>query len=253
MTIFSHISFRAFPPCILSFFLIAGCASDSTDESAKASYLFKKANSLSREKDYFTAIDYYTKVLDDYPDSKERVMSLLRLGYVNYKEQNYPESKHGFDKFIELYPAHPDVDLAHFYRAMSYFKAMELTSRDQTATRRAMEGFEDLVKEFPNSSYRPRALARIEECKNHLAEHMLEIGKFYFETGTYQSAILRFNDLLAAYPDQNFNDQAVFLLAESYFNEQNYSKARVFYNQLLDQYPESSFSKEALARLKALR
>ncbi|MFQ5717507.1 MAG: outer membrane protein assembly factor BamD [Nitrospinales bacterium] len=253
MTIFRHISFRAFLPCMLTFFLIAGCASNSNDESAKVTYLFKKANDLSKKKDYFTAIDYYKKVLEDYPDSRERVMSLLRLGYVNYKEKNYPEAKHSFDKFIELYPAHPKVDQAHFYRAMSYFKVIELASRDQTATRSALEGFQNLVEEFPNSSYRPRALDKIKECKNQLAAHMLEIGKFYFETGAYQSAIRRFNDLLTVYPAQDFSDQAVFLLAESYFNEQNYPKARVSYNQLLDQYPESSFAKEALARLKALR
>lgn len=237
----------------ISVFGITGCQTDSQIKANHPRILLKKGKQSSQEKDYFGATGYFTQVLEDYPDSPERVEAQMFLADTLMKKKEYLEAKSNYQSFIELYPAWPNVDRAHFYMGMADFMMIDLASRDQTFTRSALAQFENTIKKFPKSPYRKRAEAKAKECRNKLAENILEIGRFYFRTRSYQSAINRLKSLLSTYPDQKFNDEAVFLLAEAYFNEQNYQEAQSLYIKLLDQYPRSSFIQEALLRLRVLR
>jgi len=229
---------------------VSGCRTDSPVDFNDPSLLLKKARELDKEKNYFVAGQYYKRILDDYPDSRERVTALMLQADNHMKRKEYPEAKLAYQKFMELYPAWPNVDHAYFYMAMADFMSIDTAARDQTHTRTALEQFERLIKNFPNSPYRQRAEAKVRECHNKLAENILEIGRYYFRTQSYQSAINRFKNLLRTYPNQKFNDEVVFLLAESYRKEQNFRDARLFYNELVDRYPKSPFTREALVRLK---
>ncbi|OGW20694.1 MAG: hypothetical protein A3K09_02375 [Nitrospinae bacterium RIFCSPLOWO2_12_FULL_47_7] len=204
-------------------------------------------------KQYKDAADKFKQLMDDYPDNPERVKALLLLGDANYSGQEYQESKLNYQRFIELYPAHPEVAHAHYFKAMSDYKTIELKDRDQTATRNALDSFNVLIKSFPNSAWREKAIQKKNECIEKLAMNLFEVGKFYFRTGNYASAIKRMQSQLEQYPNRKFSDEVVFFLAESYYMEQNYEKARETYNQLLQQYPKSKFGQNARDRLKSIR
>jgi len=195
----------------------------------------------------------FQQVLEDYPDSKERVRALLLLARAYYSEEEYEEAKFHFQKFIELYPAHLQVDRAYFFKAMTDYKMMDLASRDQTHTREALEGFDQLIERFPKSQYLRDARIKKKVCEASLAKNVFEIGKFYYRTGSYQSAIIRLKNLMQEHPNQKFLDEAIFLLAESYYYEQNYGEALDSYKQLLKKYPRSPFALQARNRVKTLR
>ncbi|MEC7641864.1 MAG: outer membrane protein assembly factor BamD [Nitrospinota bacterium] len=248
-----HISF-----CLIFSFAIplvglTACQTDPQIRGNKPAFLLRQANRLSRNKDYFRAAELYKQILEDYPDSPERVEAQLFLADTLMKKKEYGDAKLNYESFIELYPAWSNVDHAYFYLAMADYMMIDIALRDQTFTRSALAQFEQLIRNFPKSSYLKRAEKKIRECRKKLAENILEISRFYFRTHSYQSAINRLKSLLATYPKQKFNDEVMFLLAESYYNEQNYREAQLLYNQLLDQYPNSSFIREALLRLKVLR
>ncbi|MFQ5673509.1 MAG: outer membrane protein assembly factor BamD [Nitrospinales bacterium] len=247
------ISFRLILIIIISCLGASACQTDSPAKIDDPALLLKKGAELDKEKNYFLAGQYYKRVLDDFPDSRERVKALMLQADNHMKRKEYAEAKLDYQQFIELYPAWPNVDRAHFYLAMTDFMIIDNAARDQSHTRSALEQFDRLVKNFPQSPYRQRAEAKARECRNKLAANILEIGKYYFRTRSYQSAINRFKKLLNTYPNQKFNDEALFLLAESYRKEQNFREARLFYNQLVDQYPKSPFTREALLRLKKSR
>ena len=86
-----------------------------------------------------------------------------------------------------------------------------------------------------------------------LAENIFEIGKFYYNTGSYQSAISRLENLLIQNTNYKFSGEAAFLIAESYYNEQNFIEAVVFYKKFVNKYPRSQFIVQAKKRLKVLR
>ncbi len=195
----------------------------------------------------------FSQLIEDYPDSKERTHALLLLARSYYSYEEYEEAKVKFQKFIQLYPRHKNIDRAYFFKAMSDFKRVDLATRDQTSTKEARKGFQDLIDQFPKSQYVEQAKQKKDACDFKLAKHVLEVGKFYFRTGAYLSAISRFKSLMNNHSKQKFFDEAAFLLAESHYHEQSLKQAFLLYKNFLSDYPRSSFSLEAKKRLIALR
>lgn len=232
-------------------FYLSACASTEKKDPTPAELLKRGAYEV-KIKEPERAKATFQQIMEDYPDSKERIAALMYLTDVYYREEEFEEAKFHYQKFLELYPAHQFADRAHYYKAMSDYKLMDIAGRDQTPTRKALESFEKLVKEFPNSRYRKPALEKIQRCKKNLAENVFEIGKFYYRIHSYQSAILRLKSLIEEYPDQKFVPEAVFLLGNSYFKEQNYLEAKSVFRKFLKQYPQSQFASEARARLRRL-
>ena len=207
---------------------------------------------IKREAD-ITAQTLFKQLLEDYPDSEERIQALLLLARTHYALEQYEEAKFHFQKFIELYPMHKNVDRAYFFKVMSDHKRVDLALRDQTATKDARDGFQQFIDRFPNSSYLEQAKQKLGECNLMLAKNIFEVGKFYYRTGAYLSAISRFKNLLTGYPKQKFFDEAAFLLAESYYHEQSFKEAFSLYKKFTKEYPRSRFTLKAKKRLRTLR
>ncbi len=233
--------------------LFAGCATTEKQENFSARQLLQQSKRLAKNEDHEKAKAKVQQLMEDYPDSKERVAGTMLLADLHFKEEEYEEAKFHYQKFTELYPAHPFVDRAHFYKAMSNFKLTDLASRDLTPVNSALEGFQHFVEDFPNSSYSKPAKLKITQCLDILAQNIFEIGKFYFRTGSYQSAIQRFKRLKLEYPNHSYNLEAEFLLGESYYREQNFSEATTYYKNVIRSSPKSEFAKEARIRLRTLR
>jgi len=195
----------------------------------------------------------FNQLIEDFPDSKERTQALLVLARSHYSIEEYEEAKFHFQKFIDLYPRHKNIDRAYFYRAMSDYQRVDIVSRDQVATKNARDGFQQLVDRFPKSQYLKRSKQKINECDFNLAKNVLEVGKFYYRTGAYLSAISRFKSLLDDHSKQKFFDEVAFLLAESYFREQNFKEARLLYKKFAREYPRSRFAPKVKKRLAVLR
>ena len=238
---------------LLSFSFILSCSTTKDKKPNSPSKLLREAKRFYKAEDAVRAKDNINMIMEDFPDSKERVAGLMLLADVHYREEEYEEAKFQYQKFTELYPAHKYVDRAHFYKAMSNFKLSDLASRDLTPVNSALEGFNNFINEFPDSTYKVQAQKIAHQCLDILAQNIFEIGKFYFRTGSYQSAIIRLKSLMVEYPTHSYIAEAQFLLAESYFHEQNYIKARAHYKIVLQKYPRTEFAQQARIKLRKLR
>ena len=195
----------------------------------------------------------FKQLVEDFPDSKERKQAMLLIARSHYSFEEYEEAKFHFQKFIDLYPMHKNADRAYFFKAMSDYQRIDLALRDQTATKEARDGFQQFIKRFPKSQYVEQAKQKLSECDFKLAKNIFEVGKFYYRTGAYLSAISRFKDLLKNHSKQNFFDEAAFLLAESHYHEQNFKGAFLLYKKFTREYPRSRLTLKAKKRLKTLR
>lgn len=238
---------------LISIFLLAGCTTVNKKENIPPDQLIALGKQFSKKQDYIKAKESFKQVLEDFPDSKERVQALMLLANATYLDREYEEAKFHYKKFIELYPVKSYVDRAHFYKAMCDFRLMEIATRDQTNTHAALEGFDDFIKKFPKSPFYPKAVQKREETLQVLAQSVFEIGKFYYRTGAYQSAIARLENVRETYPNQKFVDEATFLIAESYYEEENFGKAVETYKELINKHPKSRYSTDAKIRLQRLR
>jgi outer membrane protein assembly factor BamD len=233
--------------------LLFGCATSKKEENYSAKQLLQLGKQFAKKKDPEEAKAKIQQLMEDYPDSKERIAATMLLADIHFKEEEYEEAKFHYRKFTDLYPAHQFVGRAHFYKALSNFKLTNLASRDLTPVNSALEGFQRFIEDFPKSSYTKRAQLKITQCLDILAQNIFEIGKFYYRTGSYQSAIQRFKRLKVTYPNHAYILEAEFLLGESYFREQNFSEATAYYKNVIRSSPRSEFAKEARLRLKTLR
>jgi len=238
---------------LLSFSFILNCSTTKDKKPSSPSKLLRDAKRFYKAEDALKAKDTISMIMEDFPDSKERIAGLMLLADVHYREEEYEEAKFQYQKFTELYPAHKYVDRAHFYKAMSNFKLSDLASRDLTPINSALEGFNNFINEFPESTYKVQAQKIAHQCLDILAQNIFEIGKFYFRTGSYQSAIIRLKSLMVEYPTHSYIAEAQFLLAESYFHEQNYIKARAHYKIVLQKYPRTEFAQQARIKLIKLK
>ena len=238
---------------LLSFSFILGCSKTKDIKPDSPSKFLREAKRFYKAEDAERAKDNINIIMEDFPDSKERIPALMLLGDVHYRQKEYEEAKFQYQKFTELYPAHKYVDRAHFYKAMSNFKLSDLASRDLTPVKSALEGFQNFIKDFPDSTYKVQAQKIAHQCLDILAQNIFEIGKFYFRTGSYQSAIIRLKSLMVEYPTHSYIAEAEFLLAESYFQEQNYAKASTHYKIVLKKYARTKFAKQAREKLRKLR
>jgi outer membrane protein assembly factor BamD len=254
MSLFSLSSkFVSFFTLVSVLALFFGCATSQKDENYSARQLLQQGKRLAKKKEIEEAKAKIQQLMEDYPDSKERVAATMLLADIHFKDENYEEAKFHYQKFTELYPAHQFVDRAHFYKAMSNFKLTDLASRDLTPVNSALEGFQRFIEDFPKSSYAKPAQLKITQCLDILAQNIFEIGKFYYRTGSFQSAIQRFKSLKETYPNHAYILEAEFLLGESYFHEQNFSEATAYYKNVIRSSPRSEFAKEARLRLRTLR
>ena len=238
---------------LLSFSFILGCSTTKNKKPDSPSKLLREAKRFYKVGSPERSKDNINMIMEDFPDSNERIPALMLLGDVHFREEEYEEAKFQYQKFTELYPAHKYVDRAHFYKAMSNFKLSDLASRDLTPVKSALEGFRNFINDFPDSTYKIQAQKIVRQCLDILAQNIFEIGKFYFRTGSYQSAIIRLKSLMVEYPTHSYIAEAEFLLAESYFHEQNYTQARAHYKIVLQKYARTKFAKLARIKLRTLR
>lgn len=239
---------------LLCLLLLNGCGGSLLNLSEKTpEELLKDGIIYTRAENYIDAKTSLNKLIEDFPDSPEKVTASLLIAEVHYKNDQFAESKFMFKSFLELYPAHRLADRAFFFMAMSDYKLMDLETRDQTSAQNAIEEFEKFIKTYPKSKYLPLAETKRTQCLESLARNQMEIGKFYFRTSAFHSAITRFQQLMSTYPDQPFIDEVLFLLGESFYNEQNFEKAKQKYQELIHKFPRSEFVQEARTRLREIQ
>jgi len=127
----------------------------------------------------------------------------------------YPEALVEYKSFLNYFPRSEQRDYALFRIGLCHFAAIENAERDQTETHKAMEAFQDLLREAPGSVYAVDAKAKITQCWRRLAESELMVGIFYVNNFNYGPAERRLKDLMETYPDYVDRERAYYYLAEA--------------------------------------
>jgi outer membrane protein assembly factor BamD len=128
---------------------------------------------------------------------------------------SFPEAEVEYSSFLNYFPRHELRDYALYHRALCHFSSIESAERDQTETRKALDGFQQLLAESPGSPYAGEAKAKILQCWRRIAEHELIVGVFYVNVYYYPGAEHRLKALLETYPDYVDRERAYFYLGEA--------------------------------------
>jgi outer membrane protein assembly factor BamD len=195
------------------------------------------------------ARESFRRVVDGYPNSEYAPLARLRLGDSYFEDggtANYVLAISEYRQFLTLYPSHPRSDYATFQVGECFFKQRNGPDRDQTPTHDALEEYQKVVDHHPDSPHAEKAKVRIAECREGLARADYLVGLFYQRTRrAYRSAWLRYERILAHYPDYTRMDEVLYRLSECFVTAGRGQDAVPHLNRLISEFPASRYVDEA--------
>jgi outer membrane protein assembly factor BamD len=210
------------------------------DKGVTAAELMATADKQMKQGNFSEARTTLRHLEQYLPGSPEFPKAKLMLGdsFFFQSSPSFPEAEVEYTSFLNYFPRHELRDYALYHRALCHFSAIESAERDQTETRKALDGFQDLLKESPGSPYAGETRDKILQCWRRIAEHELLVGVFYVNSYYYPGAEHRLKSLLETYPDYVDRERAYFYLGEA-------MRQRLLSTEELTQY-----NKEYTAKLK---
>lgn len=207
----------------------AGCASVGQDDETlgwSAQRLYGEAKDAMTAKDWPKAVRYFEKLEARFPYGRYAQQAQLEVAYAHWKNDDRALAVAAADRFIKLYPNHPNVDYAYYLKGLINFNELsgmltwltspDMTDRDPKATREAFDAFQEVVTRFPNSRYAEDAAARMRYLVNALASHEVHVARYYMKRGAYLAAANRAQYALRHYPQSPAIEEAVFILVRAY-------------------------------------
>ena len=191
-----------------------------------AAQIYAEGKAFLDVEDYPNAIRYFDILEARYPFGVYSTQSMLDLAYASYQSNLKEEAIVNADRFIRLYPNHPNVSYAYYLRALANFDkgqnfltkifAQDPSKYDVSKLRTSFDDFSIVVNKFPDSKYTKDSRNRLVYIKNMMAKNELYIAKYYVKRLAHIAAIERVKYLLTNYSGTPSTEEALLILIDSY-------------------------------------
>jgi outer membrane protein assembly factor BamD len=235
----------------------SGCAGSKKDvvpggiaEADK--FLFEKGTEALDKHRWYTAREFFSRLVDNYPQSPYRPDAKLGVGDTYLGEgstQSYVLAENEFKEFLTFYPTSPRADYAQYKLAMSHYYQMRDADRDQSQTREAVHEFQAFVERYPNSALLPEVRTKLREARDRLSESEYNVGYFYYRQHWYPGAIDRFKSVLKEDPGYTGRDALYYYLGESLLKIKRDAEALPYFDRLVKEFETSEYLVKARERL----
>ena len=207
--------------------------------------LWKAGLDELNDENYGTAAKIFDAVEQQHPYSVWATRAQLMAAYADYEGLRYDDAIDALTRFIELHPGNPHVDYAYYMRAICYYEQIADIRRDQRASQQAYEGFNEVIRRFPETAYARDASFKLDLTRDHLAAKEMDVGRYYEREGNYIAAVNRFKTVVDRFQTTSHVPEALERLVECYLelglkDEAQKSAAVLGYN-----YPNSDYYKQA--------
>jgi len=218
---------------ILCFF--SGCSyfekileEEDTTVGLSAEQLYTEGKQFLNLEDFVNAIKYFEVLEARFPFGKYSTQAMLDLSYAYYASNKRDDAILEINRFIRLYPNHPEVSYAYYLRALSNFdRDANILTRffghdparyDVTALKKSFNDFSIVVNRYPNSKYSEDSINRLRYIKNLIAKNELYIAEYYNKRSAHVAAVERIKYMLENYGGTPSTEQGLLLLIDSYNN-----------------------------------
>lgn len=161
---------------------------------------------------YYSALEKFEKILDQYPFSPEAMLAELKAADSHYYMEHYLEAKVLYKQFEERHPTNEAIPYVMFQLGMCDFDRTDRIDRDTSGAKEAIQAFSRLLRAYPTSPYTSEARARIRAAREFLVNHEFYVAVFYLRSDKYDEAAHRIKYILATYPDSSIAPKAKKLL-----------------------------------------
>jgi outer membrane protein assembly factor BamD len=159
-----------------------------------------------------------------------------------------------YKDFILFYPALEEAAEAQEKVCMIHYRQMEKPDRDTNHALRAEDECRQLLVQFPNSRFAPRAQQLLRNIQEVIAEGEFRVGNYYHNKSSWPAAANRLNSLVDLYPLYSSADEALWMLGDSYsrMGPRFRDKTGRAYQRIVKDYPLSDYVEEAKKKLKEM-
>lgn len=236
--------------------LIQGCAflegaKIDPYENMSEESLYVQGSVFLENGDIPSAITVFETLEAKYPFSTYSQQSVLDLAYAYYDFGQKDDTIAECDRFIDLYPNHPNLDYAYYLRALSnlergqpFFQdilGQDVSKYDVTRFKDAYNDFLLIVNRFNESKYADDAKNRLVFLRDSMAKHEVYIAKYYLKRGAYLASSERAKYMLEKYPRAPATKEALLILIKSYNNLGLLDSAKVTADILVKNFPNYSY------------
>lgn len=206
---------------------MTGCAHHQPeDQRLTEQQYYETAQKAMKNDNYTLAVEQLEQLESRFPFGSYSDQVALDLIYAHYRNFEIDLAAEQADKFIRLYPDHPNVDYAYYMLGLAHanighdiFSRLlpsEPSERDLASAQQSFADFNRLLESFPNSLYAADARQRMIYSRNLLAEHELYIASYYFDRHAYVAAANRADEILKHYQGAPIIPDALAMAAKSY-------------------------------------
>src|SRR5262249_32972920 len=135
----------------------------------------------------------------DHPYAPEARRAMVMAAYAYYKAGKFPEAIAAGKRYTTMHPGTKDAALAHHIIASANYDGIHDPTRDQTATKKALDELKLLVQRYPDSPYTKQAINRIRIAQDILAGAEMNIGRWHLDRKLYAGALERFKTVVREY------------------------------------------------------
>jgi len=188
--------------------------------------IFQRGEDALRDKSYSEAVKRFEALEVQYPLEHNTQTAELHIIYAYYMTQDYTSAEAAAERYIHSYPTSPHIDYAYFMLGLSNyyqnlgiferFFTIDLATRDLTQVKKSFEDFSTIVRLYPNSPYAPAAHQYMIYLRNVLADHELQVAKYYYGRKAYVAAADRANVVVQSYQGATAVPEALVMMAKSY-------------------------------------
>ena len=215
---------------VLAALVATGCSRgntrDDANEGVPVSELYDKGHQSMRRGNWNNAANTFRRLVAQYPYGPYTEQALIETAYAQYKMGNNEEAVSAIDRFIRTYPTHRHIPYMYYLRGLTNANRdtvflqrvwrLDSSRRDLAAPNQAYADFNTVTERYPNSRYAADARQRMVSLRNMFARHEIETGLYYLRRGANVAAAQRATYLLETYPQSEYQNDAVALLAAAY-------------------------------------
>jgi outer membrane protein assembly factor BamD len=201
---------------------------DTDDETVgwSAQKLYAEAKDQMSSKNWDKAIKYLEKLEARYPYGRYAQQAQIEVAYAHWKANERASALAAADRFIKLYPNHPNIDYVYYLKGMinfhenpgliGFIDTPDVSERDPKGARESFYAFKEVVTRFPDSKYAEDSAARMRFLVNSLAQHEVHVARYYMKRGAYVAAANRAQFAVQNYPSAPALEEAVFIMVKAY-------------------------------------
>lgn len=192
----------------------------------------------------------FEKIFYQHPGNKVTPQAELMQAYALYRAGEFDEVIDVLEIFIKLHPRHKDIAYAYYLKALANYTQISSVKLDQSRTRYARAGLQEVINKFPGSKYALDAALKIDLVNDHLAGKEMTIGRYYLAQKNLIAAIKRFQVVVDEYDTTSHIQEALYRMVESNIMFGLVDEAKKYASVLKHNYPDSSWDKHSDDLLK---